>query len=482
MAAGAGLVALMGSAAGAAVAAPTGGDALGIPPGSTGSLTIHEYLQPVESRPSSEGMALPESAVEGLTPLAGATFQVQQVPGVDLTKNSGWLAAEKIVGEFDPFSPETTVEGATDALTQTTDSKGEAVFSPLPVGLYLVQQVGTPPLAENRQMTKSMPFLITVPMTNPSTVDAWVYDLHVYPKNTLSEVVKTVDDAQVSAVGEEIAYTIESTIPGGDVTTKYVVRDTLDPKLKFKGAAVQIAEKSTEDFTVQETDGAVLVTLGDSARKQALEALKADASSTVKTTITAEVVAAGEIDNDATLTFSRDGETETEVPGNLVTAKFGGLKVKKISSSGEVLGGAEFEVRMAHTPDFNASKTVTVAGVSTWVSSTDGELTIDGLRYSAFAEGEEVQEGSGKYNFYWLVETKAPQGFELLTEPIPFVVDAQTATAQVLSVTNVPHNAGGFLPKTGANGSIAAFAGGLIVAGVATVLLVRRKAKGTNAL
>lgn len=479
----AGLVALGVGAAGGATAAPVGAANPGIPPGSTGSLTIHEYLQPVESRPSSEGMALPPSAVEGLTPLPGATFKVQQVPNVDLTKNSGWVAAEKVVKKFDPFSPEKTVEGGTAAaLTQTTNSKGEALFSSLPVGLYLVQQVGFAPVAENQQMTMSMPFLITVPMTDPSTVDSWVYNLHVYPKNTFSEVTKTVDDAEVNAVGETISYGIETTIPGGKVTTKYVVRDALDPKLKFKGATVEIAGTPTQDFTVQHKDGVVEVDLGATARGQAFQALKTDASSTVKTTITATVLASGEIDNDATLTFSRGGEVETQVPGNLVTAKFGGLKVKKEATSGQALKGATFEVRQAHTSSFEAAKTIAVDGVSTWTSGANGEVTIDGLRYSGFAEGQAVSEDSGKYNFYWLVETKAPQGFELLTEPIPFVVDAQVGTAKVLTVTNVPHNAGGTLPKTGANGSVAALGGGLLVAGFAAMLLARRVAKGTDTL
>lgn len=454
-------------------------DTPSIPADSTGSLTVHLYDQPAEYLPGNDGMELSEQQTQGLTPISGAQFAVQQVPGVDLTTNAGWLEAEAIVKDFDPFSPSASLgEAGGSPITQDTDQNGLAKFSDLPVGLYLVEQVGTPPVEAGAQLTPATPFLVTVPLTDPGSKDHWVYDVHVYPKNVFTQVVKTVEDDKTNAVGQSISYKISSSIPGGDVTTKYVVTDQLDPKLEFQKAGVTIGGAATSDFTVTEVSGKVTVTLGDQARADAFASLKADSTAQVVTTITAKVKQAGEIDNQANLVFSRDGEADTEVPSTTATTKFGGIQVKKVNTAGSVLSGAQFEVRVANTDDFNKAKPVTISGKDKWTTGEDGIVKIDGLRYSAFAKGEQVTEESGAFNFYWLVETKAPAGHELLTEPIPFVVGKQTDLADAVTVTNVPHNAGGFLPKTGAAGSLVLVGAGLVVAGAASLLSVRRSARG----
>ena len=70
---------------------------------------------------------------------------------------------------------------------------------------------------------------------------------------------------------------------------------------------------------------------------------------------------------------------------------------------------------------------------------------------------------------YCLVETKAPEGYSLQADPIPFRVMAEKATAKAataVTVTDVPKNAGFRLPLTGANGVIfLTVAGALLVIG-----------------
>ena len=146
-----------------------------ISPDATGSLTIHDYEQPVEYLPGNEGMPLAPEKAADLTPVVGAEFSVQQVPGIDLSTNAGWLAAEAAVEAFDPFAADETMEDAKTAVLQgKTDGEGVVSFPDLPVGLYLVKQVGTPPVRDNQQVTPAMPFLITVPLTEPGTRDQWI--------------------------------------------------------------------------------------------------------------------------------------------------------------------------------------------------------------------------------------------------------------------------------------------------------------------
>ncbi|XCB28920.1 pilin N-terminal domain-containing protein [Arcanobacterium hippocoleae] len=63
----------------------------------------------------------------------------------------------------------------------------------LELGVYLVKEVEAP---EN-VTTKSAPFLVTIPFPNDKS--GWLYDVHVYPKNTVltdsDKPVKTVVNA-----------------------------------------------------------------------------------------------------------------------------------------------------------------------------------------------------------------------------------------------------------------------------------------------
>jgi uncharacterized surface anchored protein len=49
----------------------------------------------------------------------------------------------------------------------------------------------------------------------------------------------------------------------------------------------------------------------------------------------------------------------------------------------------------------------------------DGTLTLSGLRYSDWANGAAVAPGSADYRTYYLVETTAPAGYELLLNRSP---------------------------------------------------------------
>lgn len=450
-----------------------------IPADATGSITVHKFDQPVDYGRDNVGMKLPTEETTGFAALPGATFQVSQVSDVNLTLNPGWADAQRAVDGFDPFSPSSSLKssgfGLKNPKSLVTDALGVASFTDLPVGLYLVEETSAPPVAANQAVTKSMPFLITVPLTDPTGLTKWVYDVHVYPKNVLSSVTKSVVDANTVAAGQTIDYSIDSDIPGGAVTTKYWISDQLDPRLAYQSSKVNIAGQATTDFQVSNEDGLVTVSLGDSAREQAYAALHEDVNAKVRVIHTVTVVQAGEIENDATLTFRRDGEWETEVPSTVVETKFGGINVFKHDRGDNALADAVFEVRSSHTDSFEGSKKVSVSGTSTWTTDALGRLSISGLRYSSFADGAPVSKDSGKYNFYWLVEIKAPSGYELLADPIPFTVDSPVASARVIDVLNTAHNAGGMLPKTGAGGTgVFILLGSLLIAGGTAATLLAR--------
>lgn len=160
---------------GAALAAPT------IDTTQTGSLTIHKYEYNGNNAGTGTGEATDENNVPAdAVPLGGVTFKATKVAelstyyGTD-AKALPTVAEAKILAEG---------AAASDIYTGVTssaegDTKGTVTFSDLPLGLYLVQEISAP-----AQITgKVEDFLISIPMT---TVDGddWIYDVHVFPKNS----------------------------------------------------------------------------------------------------------------------------------------------------------------------------------------------------------------------------------------------------------------------------------------------------------
>ncbi len=78
-------------------------------------------------------------------------------------------------------------DGTDAAVTKTTAGGGLATFDSLPLGAYVVTETKTP-----AGYVGSKPFIITVPMTHPTDLNKWVYDVHAYPKNSKANIEKTV--------------------------------------------------------------------------------------------------------------------------------------------------------------------------------------------------------------------------------------------------------------------------------------------------
>lgn len=164
----------------------------------TGSITIHKYeLNGTAGNPA-PGTALEDSQLpEGATPLAEVTFTAYQVVNADTLKAyyDGTANAEtdaKIAAAIaNPSSLCTeangtyTVKDINDTTvsatgTDTTEADGLAEFTDLPLGLYLIIETEAP----DKVVTAQAPFLVSLPMT---VDNEWLYDIHVYPKNSTSE-------------------------------------------------------------------------------------------------------------------------------------------------------------------------------------------------------------------------------------------------------------------------------------------------------
>lgn len=465
------------------------------------TLTIHKHTTPA----GEEGNGLETQVPEGAKPVEGVEFTLYKVPGVDLTTNAGWQAAARLSEEFKQNNDIDALfkDGGKDqakVAAKATGADGTVVFAEadgVEVGLYLVEETDTAGAKVDGAATDvvpSRPFLVTLPMTHPTERDKWNYNVHVYPKNTPVKPVKTVADANTYAVGQDATYTVTTNVPQDRELTKYVVMDKFDPAhLEFKAVdsvkigGVALAENT--DYTVTDTDALVKVAF----TAEGLKKLTATPNAQVVTTFVATVKAVQETDGTITNTayvvpsdeYSEDpdnpGDKTPPVPSDPVYSKYAKIVIDKHNAAGAKLAGAEFQIYTCadYVGRENEATPLTVGGVQTFTTNEDGQAVIDGVRWSTFANGKEVAKGEDGYVEYCLVETKAPEGYEILSKPVVVVVDGDTVNAGAVGVDveNVKHNAGFKLPLTGSSAAILlCVCGTLLVVGGA-VVLARKKTR-----
>ena len=166
----------------------------------TGSIEIHKYIYNDEWNDLTPGTGETQSVTgEDKTPLKGVTFTAYQVMTAEqleqyyngLTNGSVKEAKiEDYVKNGDTFITEKSTEKENNETPKkheaTTDENGTGTIDALPVGLYAVLETAHPD-----SVTQTTPaFLVSIPMTQRSTGDNWMYNVVVYPKNktTVAEI------------------------------------------------------------------------------------------------------------------------------------------------------------------------------------------------------------------------------------------------------------------------------------------------------
>ncbi len=189
----------------------------------------------------------------------------------------------------------------------------------------------------------------------------------------------------------------------------------------------------------------------------------------------------GEIENEALVYPNRPSfDIEPGEPGGPTVTpptvtKWGEFTLQKTDEDSRALTGAEFSVFTSEADALVGTNPVELGGQTVFGVDADGRLTLSGLRYSDWEDGAEIAR-EADHQTYWLVETTAPEGYELLAAPIEFEVTAATTADGVdLDVQNVPSNAGFELPMTGGNGTALLYGAGLLLVGGAVLMAVRSR-------
>ena len=398
---------------------------------------------------------------------------------------------QKFANDFTAYALQNSL-----AATTTSNKLGDVTshtFSNLDAGYYLVYVTG------GKEIQSS---LVTVDDTT-NTVDL---------KTEAPSIAKEADKTTVE-IGQVVKYTVTGSIPDTTGYSEYVykIHDELSTGLDFvndeNGTALE-AGATTVNVKVAFTDAGVTA-VGTAPTTATLDKgnnrkMSLDLSTWVrdnqankgkKFTVTyyAKVNKGAVVTekNKAQLEYgNKPGETTTTTPSEAKTPTYPLDILKKKSGTDEKLAGAKFSLYKTKDDADKGQNAITVSG-------NKGNYVVDST--SSVTEFESVNDIAGKgYNLrvnglaegtYYLVETKAPDGFNKLTAPVVIKI-TKSSDADVNNWTiskdnaneedkiiDIENSTGSLLPSTGGAGVIV-FAGVaiLLVFGVA-VSFIRDKRK-----
>jgi LPXTG-motif cell wall-anchored protein len=476
--------------AGLGVAAPANAAPGNIDPNAPATLTIHKYeLGPSSPQAGGNGQEIPGGIPNGV-PIEGVTFTATLVPGVDLGTAAGWSTARSLT----PAAAESLATGT--PLTAVTGPTGIATFgtptAPLRVGLYLIRETAAPASVTDR----AAPFLVTLPYPTGeqgSPANEWIYDVHVYPKNSVTELVKTRVTPAPSSVEARnpdlVRWAIRAGIPtlaaGNTGISDFTVSDQLPTGMQFvstppagvAGTSVVVRNASNQevtftagtDYTLATNGSTQTVTFTQTGRSRLASTALADG--TVELNVLTRAVstpADGLLANTATSTVN--GSTET-VTARTPVGEFtlfayaptsGGVKTP--------LQGATYQLFLTEADAIAGTNPITVGGASTWTTGTDGIARVDALVPGA----------------YWGREITPPAGYQppRATTPVQVVAGPTSTTAPIQNYIEVPHTQLPIwaLPLTGGDGALWFGVGGasLVVIAVGAAIVVARRRRSTD--
>ena len=396
----------------------------------------------------------------------------------------------------------------------------DATTVELATGYYLLVDQGT--LGEHDAYNSAL-----LQVTNKGKVTiAKKYDVPKVDKSVQDNGSDKWEEAADWEIGSNVPFQLVGTLPGNYAdyeTYKYVFHDTLSAGLKYNGDAKVYLQNGDDANTRTDITGSFTITTGENGALTIscdnLKAIITDVSTSSRIVVeyTAELLSTAEIGNPGNannvyLEYSNNpnqtGEgTTSNTPEDKVLVFTYELDTTKVDGqhADKKLANAEFvllnndRTKVAKVDDGKFAGWAVVPA-----KGADGTITYpDGTTLTSDANGKFVVAGLDAGTYY-LHETKAPAGYNLLKSDISLTISATldksednpALTALKLSVkkdnqgettesdgdlasgivsTNVENNSGVQLPETGGMGTTVFYAvGGILVLGAIVALVARR--------
>lgn len=435
-------------------------------------------------------------------PLEGIVFDIYEAASME----------DYLNGKFSIENPSTRTDLADYTLITSASGKASLNLTQfgLKDGVYLLVERNHPAIVKPID-----PFYVIIPATNKEGTD-FDYVIQVYPKNEVKGAVKIEKDV-VTLNNDEApvdAYTnhtwiISATIPDDMAQGKsYVISDSLDNRLDYVGNMA---------VTVETTDGATVVTTLDPATDYDLNVTNVGSlaeghpsdSFTLSLTpagMAAVTTAVGtnnsdyrirvrfdaqvndnaqmgdRIPNKASVTYVNSVKLTFAVESDVPVVYTGGANLLKVDKDNHatVLPGAVFQVyRMATQEEMAAN----VEGL-TKVHGRAGSMIPVSFFDNAQLVGPKVDsvtsDAHGRIAIYglapgtyYLVETQAPAGYNLMDSSLALTIDATShLESRVIEVENT---SGTVLPETGGNGIQLYVVSGMALMLLSLLLILNKK-------
>lgn len=370
-------------------------------------------------------------------------------------------------------------------VTETFDkasTETSTTFDGLAYGYYLVCQTGTKAIQSS-----------LVALTEPTAT--------VNLKSEAPKIEKKADKATIF-VGETVTYTVTGQVPDTTGYDNYIykIHDTLTSGLDFvtntEGTKVKVTVK-IGDTTVDVNEADFVNATGEVVTTPT-RTMVLDLSGKVRAATTGQTIvvtyqakvnkdAVVETKNSATLEYSNNpgtNETGTTKPSEVVTPTYP-LDINKINAKDKkMLAGTHFTLygsTSEGTIDRTKAIKVTKDGEGKYTYASDQNAT-ENTTTDMVTVADKI-DGKGNLHInglaagtYYLEETKAPDGFNKLANPIKITIaksedtdvnnwtiskDGNEETDKIIDIEN---NTGSLLPSTGG-------AGVIVFAGVAILLV-----------
>lgn len=347
------------------------------------------------------------------------------------------------------------VEGKTG--TPLTVADGKATATNLDLGYYFV--------------TSTSGALCNLTTTTPN---ATIHDKNDVPFGK-------VDDQEDVEIGQTVNYTITGKVPDttGFDTYTYEITDTMSEGLTFDDNVKVFVDGNeiNSNYTYKKVGNGFKLSI-DVMKLQASvgKEIKVTYSATVNENAVAVISK-----NHAVLKYSNDptdGTKTTTTPPDEETVYSSKIVIDKYAAGDESkkLAGATFVLYK-----------VDQEGAKQYYKYNESEKKVEWVADKAQATSK-TTDSNGAANFdglangtYYLEETKAPDGYNLLDQAVEVVISGGKTEVELTVTQKVENNTGSQLPSTGGMGTTIFYVLGSILVLGAVVLLITKKRMSTAA-
>lgn len=471
--------------------------------------------------------------------VVGVPFKLFRLK-LDLTKSDDWKKLQGLnvpeaacspagVPDFAQLRSIDRDEATQEKLVET--QAGGTATATVSTGAYLVCEQPSPN-AKNKAgqsvtvVKKAKAFVATVPTPHPNG-QGWLYNIHVYPKNTVVEApVKTMtvtDQGLQRADAVQIA--VETKIPSladGEHFSHFAVVDPMPVELTNPSGYAGTIESDGTQFT-ENTDFKVRYSAGGTEKnavaisftKTGLEKLRGKKNKTLKVSFTATMNALpanGQANNAAWVFVGKQNtevaEQEPQAPivfgdeagaaptssdvnnppqrtMNTVGMTWGKFTIEKFDKARPEtkLENATFKLYVAQNQDScdgtnleTEGEAIRVGSKEVFTTGSDGRVSIDGVHlHTKSVDGENPDPQ--KTRCFIIEETVAPAGYVLPQQAKTAVLVDADDTSKLVQISNTQVTGLPDLPLTGASGQLILMVIGsaLMLASVGAFMVLRKR-------